>query len=592
MVVFNQVEVAGSAATNSVVFTAGANSLSSGSGNKVVVQFWNGPSIPAGEVCSGSSPTACEQIPTTNTITVYPLPTVSVSPTSQTQAVGNTITLTATVNNPGSGVSAYQWYNGSLSNPVSGENTATYTATAGALGPFNYFVVATDTDGGTGQSNAGSVTVVPAPVVIPPVLLAITLSPTPDTITTSNSVAFTNVTTGGSGTFTYPGYLILQFGITAAPGNYTESGNSITFNNVGTYDVSEIVTDGANTVMSNNAMVTVNTPGTVITSTTAVPQQNNGGGGGGGGGGSNFLPTVLTSTSGGLVCSTIYNFTQHNNETIHVLNTTFKLTENYITPTTAGITIGNNTYELSPGGVLSLGTLNGINYTIELTSLSYLPIIDTVSVAICGTVPVALPALVVPANQTLVVTNVTTSGQSISGAYNASNYQWYLFKVNGLGVKVEVESNSSARVPENISITKYTGPVSISGDSLGALNITVTPPENITLVVTEAYTCNSDIQSIQPYVLKNGVWIAIKDFVVNTAACTVTYTVSGDPIVALIAVVSTPVTTAPVVVTNSAPSSSGSLVVWLVILLVAIALVALYAYARRSRRPYGDRKKR
>jgi hypothetical protein len=92
-------------------------------------------------------------------------------------------------------------------------------------------------------------------------------------------------------------------------------------------------------------------------------------------------------------------------------------------------------------------------------------------------------------------------------------------------------------------------------------------------------------------VLKNGVWTAIKDFVVNTAACTVTYTVSGDPVVALIATVTAPVTTSPVVTTNSAPSSSSSLVVVLVILLVAIALVALYAY-QKSRRPYGDKKKR
>ena len=698
----------------------------------------------------------CETL--TNTTSVYTMPTVTAAPTSQAEEAGNTITLTATVGNAGSGIVSYQWYNGTLSSPVSGETNPTYTATAGALGTYNYFVVVTDSDGGTGQSNTGSVMVTAAPTPT-----AITVTPSSATIDTGFSTTLSATASGGSGTgYVYTWYtgsvcsgtplstlvsptattsycvsvtdslsdpagtgvetvtVNPQITITGAtapvsaytgapvdlsatsasggtgvytteqwfvsttdtnssgspvgtggslstidtesiPGTYyyylvvsdgyltattptfavnlnstptsgsilvvaDTNGNDGTFNftyvdtsnalvngtfsittegNTGSYEITglntstyynitekapygwveggapgcsngnladyakpnnisaitcvffdvqnatlvvvknalggdgtfnftldgnpfnitttsgtgsksytenvtslyhwdssfitytlrEIVPGGWNLTNatcsgSNDRWYTNNNdeldfePGQTVTCTftdvaagytapnettnsTTTVQVSGSTGVGGGGGGSPCL-RFSHQRAEDLYAARYPTSRSTTTRPISVLNTTFKVTENYITPTTAGITIGNNTYELSPDVTESIGTLNGINYTIELTSLSYLPILDTVSVAICGTVPVALPALVVPANQTLVVTNVTTSGQSISGAYNASNYQWYLFKVNGLGVKVEVESNSSARVPENISITKYTGPVSISGDSSGS----------------------------------------------------------------------------------------------------------------------------
>ncbi|GEM_PF-4959342 len=94
----------------------------------------------------------------TDTVTVVALPTISISPASQNVIVGQTITITATVGNPGSGGDTYQWYNSST--PINGQTGLIYTATAISSGAtFSYHTVVTDSRGSTGTSNIATVTV-------------------------------------------------------------------------------------------------------------------------------------------------------------------------------------------------------------------------------------------------------------------------------------------------------------------------------------------------------------------------------------------------------------------------------------------------
>jgi hypothetical protein len=97
----------------------------------------------------------------TGIVAVTALPSVSITPSSQTVDVGQTIILNSIIANPGSGGDTYQWYNNTK--VIAGKTGATYTATAGAIGVFSYHAVVTDSNHGTGISNNALVTVCASP---------------------------------------------------------------------------------------------------------------------------------------------------------------------------------------------------------------------------------------------------------------------------------------------------------------------------------------------------------------------------------------------------------------------------------------------
>ncbi|MCL5092422.1 MAG: hypothetical protein M1364_02045 [Candidatus Marsarchaeota archaeon] len=85
---------------------------------------------------------------------------VSISPTSDTYSIGQTISIAASVSN-GNPPYSYQWYNDTTGTPaaISGQTASTYSATASATGTFSYYVKATDGSGKTAQSSTGQYTV-------------------------------------------------------------------------------------------------------------------------------------------------------------------------------------------------------------------------------------------------------------------------------------------------------------------------------------------------------------------------------------------------------------------------------------------------
>ena len=85
------------------------------------------------------------------------------------------------------------------------------------------------------------------------------LLPTSCTINTGQGVTFTNTVVGGQTPYSFT-YNVFQFGVPAQTGNYAISANKITFNQAGTYNVMEYVTDYASfTANSANSVITVNT---------------------------------------------------------------------------------------------------------------------------------------------------------------------------------------------------------------------------------------------------------------------------------------------------------------------------------------------
>ena len=89
-------------------------------------------------------------------VTVTGGPTVTAAPLTQNVVSGNTITITATPGNLGSGGDTYEWYNITSGNVVDTHISGlTYNAVANALGTFTYNVVITDSDGQMGDLKQG-----------------------------------------------------------------------------------------------------------------------------------------------------------------------------------------------------------------------------------------------------------------------------------------------------------------------------------------------------------------------------------------------------------------------------------------------------
>ncbi len=138
-----------------------------------------------------------------------------------------------------------------------------------------------------------------------------------------------------------------------------------------------------------------------------------------------------------------------------------------------------------------------------------------------------------------------------------------------------------------------------------------TPPKNYTIVgtsynitssnktrtITLPYNCSLPSGRIAPYIYINGTWSKITPFTVNTIACTITFTVPPDPIVAIMEsqVTTVPTTTALTVATTVAPTtvvsppvtptpSNAALYAAIVIMIAIIIVVAIVTYYNRKNR--------
>ena len=116
---------------------------------------------------------------------------------------------------------------------------------------------------------------------------------------------------------------------------------------------------------------------TATSSITIAPPGSSGGGGGGGGGGPSGPVVNQTSSS----CYTITNIATLNTFNVTFIGEIFKVTENFISPNEAGITINRNNYTLSVGAISNIYNSSA---TVRLSAISYLPIEHTITLEICS----------------------------------------------------------------------------------------------------------------------------------------------------------------------------------------------------------------
>jgi hypothetical protein len=144
---------------------------------------------------------------------------------------------------------------------------------------------------------------------------------------------------------------------------------------------------------------------------TPVTTPSSGGGGGGGGGsgaGGGELPTVAPFTSGNQTGYVISNFTQSNYEPLSIKGAGFMVVENFITPTTAGVTVNGRSLTLSVNQPVELQSTGGYVYYVVLDSISYIPIRQTIVLSVYAQ---AIPGAQVT---TTVTTTVPTTAPTTS----------------------------------------------------------------------------------------------------------------------------------------------------------------------------------
>ena len=195
----------------------------------------------------------------TASVTVTQLPTISVAPSSQTEDVGQTISITGTVTNAGSGGDSFQWYNttSGIAIPITGANSLVYSTNAGAAGTFTYNIVITDSNGGTGTSTTATVTV--------STVITVTAQPSISaTIDVGQSIPVNAIGHGDSGTFTY------TWTANNCPGIATSgTGNVFTYIPTGTTTNCQFTftaNDGITSNSTSTALISV-TPAPAITAT-------------------------------------------------------------------------------------------------------------------------------------------------------------------------------------------------------------------------------------------------------------------------------------------------------------------------------------
>ena len=442
--------------------------------------------------------------------------------------VGQTETITANVLGGVLPYRSFVWMdNGNIIHANS--QSITFIGAANNLGLNNLQVTVTDSSGKT-ATGTGSVNVINA--------AEITLTPATSSVTSGGSITYTVTVSGGIGPFNIELYNITGSKPQGSNVTITSPGGSntitITAGPTGTFTYNAIATDTATNTLFNStkAVLTVNSAGCT---------SNCGGGGGGGGGGGNFVPTVKTSGN----CTTISNFSQDNYESFNLKGHAFDVTLNSISPTQVDITINGYTYTLDTNTKTKLTGM--ANYSVDLESISYLPIVHTVTVEICyigtntgqkqSSGPEGSMIVSLTTNKTISVQNgpVLLTGSITNGT--TGPYKYNFIVTNSTGKIVFNKTNTNSKTTNSTIFTPK-----VPGIYTAAVHIT-----------TDGTTGNSNPKSLTVSALQE-----------STTVATTIATTTIKP-------------AAP-------PASVSSWLILLIIILIIIVLLLLYYYMRRQQK--------
>ena len=343
-------------------------------------------------------------------ITVNSQPTITISPSSSSINIGQTVSYTANIPS-GIGVGPFTVnlvYNGNAvatnSIPIGG-GTATLAYVPVDIGTLTFNVAAADTGAAylfNSISNTIAVTSVLSNSITNVVVtvssgtstsLDYTFANTILTITSSNSilanVLITNVT-GNYLSTTNPGSILVVLNFSAT--SNTPSTISFTVKmdvpcgtNAAPYKLESGTWVSLPYTYVAACTVSFTVPSDPTIGLFTLPSSGGGGSIGSGGTGGGPLGAFVTKFSqNGASCYRITNFTIPDSETFALNGTTFTVVASSIMPASAALIINNRTYVLALNQSVNLGLHSNYSYTTKLERIQYLPILHMVNANICS----------------------------------------------------------------------------------------------------------------------------------------------------------------------------------------------------------------
>ena len=444
----------------------------------------------------------------------------------------------------------------------------------------------TITTGSSSTSTTAPTTLPTTTFALVPVIVA-----SPSSVVNGSATQITitgsGFTPGGSVSMTMSvsGKTLQTWKITAnAAGKFTKGG------------ISPIYTEGAGESMTFNATdlssqtsayaaVTVTSSTTTTIATTTIPSGGSGAGGGGSGGaagaGGSQKPTAVNITNG----YSIVNFTQNNAIDLRFANTTLKVTENYITPTSAGISINNESFALLRNVTAYLGNLSGIGLYADLVNISYLPIQDTIKIDIFANATSANAGAPM-----LYVYNLSANSGIFSS--NISKQRILAFNLTYLKLYVIASTQGNRTAPINLS---FSSPARVSvPDNYSVLllaNMDVSSPDSLNISANFDYPCTDSVAA--PYEFSNGSWNELTAYTNDYNSCMLSFTMPQNATIGIFAnnmtsAATTSYTTIATTTANpptTATQSNIQLGVYLVLaaVVLAVAVMVVYFVRRRGR---------
>ena len=179
---------------------------------------------------------------------------------------------------------------------------------------------------------------------------------------------------------------------------------------------------------------------------------------------------------------------------------------------------------------------------------------------------------------------------AVNSTYNVSNTVPTNISVAGLGLILTLLSSKLSSATVFISNVTSLVPNPPAGfNDLLAVNISVKSAANVSTNITLDYPCSIQASNIVPYKLNGTVWQPVATFKVNATKCSVTFSITNDPIIGLfqkVASQTTAIATTTIGATTVPPGSqqtttaqassnnNGASALWIIVIIAVILIAA------------------
>ncbi|MDE1834607.1 MAG: hypothetical protein KGH64_04675, partial [Candidatus Micrarchaeota archaeon] len=189
-------------------------------------------------------------------------------------------------------------------------------------------------------------------------------------------------------------------------------------------------------------------------------------------------------------------------------NVPYTVTENFVTPDYAGITINGVSYPtVYPNAQIVINSTSG-SYA-QVTKINYVPIQQSVNLILCS------------------------GKQDINTYYtfniSDNNYGYLYFAYYNTLLSISSSSNSSTPVNVTIrNVTSKTPELNHGYNKIIALNVSVVTSAPVVINMTQGVPCSLPAGSISVYRLMQDTWIKINNPQSDSASCTQTFPISAQ----------------------------------------------------------------